>query len=146
MTLPTVITDNIDPMQLDPVPSDLPEDTKYLGDRLDKIIALLADLEQATVRNETPAPGLFFAMALRNDFPQNVRVRTIGLLVSVSAAATVTVTIGSASLMLFDFSAADTIYLPLPTLIDSGTDVTVAVSAGTLRLAAFLGYPESDRP
>jgi hypothetical protein len=140
------VTENIDPMQLDPIPSALPEDTRYLGDRLDKMIALLTDIQQAEVGDQTPTPGLFFIQTGRNDFPQTTRIRTTDFIVSVSAACTVTLVIGSATFYAFDLGAAGTLVLPCPTLIDAGKDVTVSVSAGVLRMAAILGHPETTRP
>lgn len=102
---------------------------------------LVADL----IRQEIPAPGIFHATVGRNDFPQDVRVRVRNLVVSVSAAATITVRIGSAAYLLFDMGGADVRVLPLPLTIDSGTDVTVTASAGTVRAAYFEGYAEVQR-
>lgn len=142
------MTDSIDPVQLDPISSGLPEDTKYLGSKMDDLIAKVTDLIEATVRQEVPSPGLFFAMPTHNDFPQSVKTRLTGIIIAVAAATTVTITIGSAAYVTFQFAAADTRYIPLPTSIDGGKDVLVTAGAGgnTLVLAVFLGYPESDRP
>jgi hypothetical protein len=138
---------NIDPVNLDPVPSDLPEDTKYLGDRLDKLIGVMTDIRQATVNQPSPSDGAYFLMTGRNDFPQTTRLRASTLVVSVSAAATIAVLIGSATFMSFDVGAAElTKIVPLPIVIDAGKDVTVTTSAGAIRTAFLLGKPESDRP
>jgi hypothetical protein len=134
--------------QPDPIPTDMPEDTRYLGDRLDQIRAALGELVDATVRQETPAASIYFAMPAatgRNDFPQPNRVRLTNLVVSISAAAVVTVTIGTAAYLLFQLAAADTRVIPFPLTIAEGTDVVVTVSAGTLVAALFTGYVESDK-
>lgn len=127
----------------DPLPTDLPADTEaivgslsQLGDKLDRLIA-------ATTAQVSPAPSLLFAMpGVHNDFPQTVRVQLQTLVVSISAAATVTVSIGSGVFISFDLASADTRVLPFPRTIPEGTDVSVTVSAGVLRLAYFTGYIE----
>lgn len=140
------MTDNLDPMQLDPIPTSLPADTEYLGSKMDQLIAAVIDLEQATVRQETPAPGLFFANTNHNDFPQAVKTRITGVIISVSAATVVTIKVGSAAFIVFDFGAAGAEYFPLPTSIDGGKDVTVTNSTDKIVQVVFLGYAESDRP
>jgi hypothetical protein len=143
-----MVTDiNIDPVNLDPVPSDLPEDTKFLGDRLDKLIAVMTDIRQATLQQQSPSSGMFFLFATRNDFPQTVRVRAQWLVIGSSAAGNVVVNIGSASLLTINFPAADTKVIPLPITIDAGKDVTAVAGGGAALTAAFLtGYAETDRP
>jgi hypothetical protein len=141
------IDQNIDPMQLDPIPSDLPEDTKYLGDRLDKLIAIMTDIEQATVQQQSPSSGMYFLQALHNDFPQTVRTRILNLVVGSSAAGNVTLTIGTASLLVVNFAAQDTKVIPLPITIDAGKDVTLTAAGGAAITVGYLtGYPETDRP
>jgi hypothetical protein len=142
-----IVDQNVDPMQLDPIPSDLPEDTKYLGDRLDQVIALLTDIQQATQQQQSPSSGMFFLFATRNDFPQFVRVRCIALVVGSSAAGNVTLQVGTASVLVINFPAADTKVIPLPITIDVGKDVTLVAAGGAAITAGFLtGYAESDRP
>ena len=141
------MTDNIDPQQLDPVPSGLPEDTEYLGSKMDRMIALLGDIEQKTVRQETPAPGFYFAMVNHNDFPQAVRTRLTWFVVSVSKACVITVRIGTAAFISYETGAADTLSVPFATSIDGGKDVVVTATLdAVIDTAVFLGYPESDRP
>jgi hypothetical protein len=133
--------------QPDPIPTDMPEDTRYLGDRLDQIRAALGALVDATVRQESPAASIYFAMPAatgRNDFPQPNRVRLTNLVFSISAAAVVTITIGTAAYAIFQLAAADTRVIPFPLTIAEGTDVVVTVSAGTLIAAFFTGYVEAD--
>lgn len=130
----------------DPLPTDLPADTEAIVGALSQLADKLDLLIDATARAEVPASGTFFALPAatgRNDFPQPIRVRLTNLVLSVSAACTVTVTIGSAAYTRYDFVGAATIVIPFPELIDSGKDVVVAASAGTLRAAYFTGYPEA---
>src|SRR4051812_15554699 len=84
----------------------VPEDTRYLGDRLDRIAQAMEHIEDATTRAETPAPGIFWVMALHNDFPEAVKVRAKTLIVSVSAACTFTLKIGTANFLQLDFASA----------------------------------------
>lgn len=73
----------------------------------------------------------------------HVRMRVLRLVFSVSAAATVTFTFGGKT-YLFDTTANALTYdLPSPvTIIDRGTNVLVAVSAGVLRSAYLTYLPE----
>jgi hypothetical protein len=133
--------------QPDPIATDMPEDTRYLGDRLDGIRAALGAVVDATVRQESPAPSFYFAMPAatgRNDFPQTTRVRLLELVISVGAASQATITIGTALFWTIAFAAAGTIRLPFPHTIAEGTDVVVATTVETPLLAVFTGYPEAD--
>lgn len=122
----------------------VPEDTQYLADRLDRIAQSLENIENAAVRDERPAPGMFFVMPLRNDFPQNVKTRAKTIIISVSAACTFTLKIGSAVFLQLDFVGAASQEFSFPTTIDAGIDVVATVSAGTLRAAVITGFPESN--
>lgn len=138
---------NVDPVNLDPIPSDMPEDTKYLGDRLDMLIAVMTDIRQATLQQQSPSSGVYQLLAGRNDFPQTTRLRVIALVVASSAAGNATLTIGSAAQIVVNFGAADTKIIPLPITIDAGKDVTLIAGGGAAITTAFLtGYPESERP
>lgn len=140
-------SDNVDPVMLDPLPANIPSDIKYLGDRLDKLVAVMTDIQQATQQQQSPSSGMFFLFATRNDFPQAVRVRAISLVIGSSAAGSVTLQVGAASVLVVNFAAADTKVIPLPITIDGGKDVTLTAAGGAAITAAFLtGYAESERP
>lgn len=62
---------------------------------------------------------------------QHPRFRVRDLVVTVDAAAAVTFTVGTFS-RVFNFAMADTKVIPLPVIIERGTDVTLAASAGTV--------------
>jgi hypothetical protein len=140
------MTTDLDP-RTDPIATDLPDDTKYVGDRLDRAVACLEKLVDATVREETPAKSAFFANTPatgRNDFPQAVRTRLDRLVLSPSAACTITVRIGSAIIVTYNFAGALTVDLPSPVpWVDGGIDVVITASAGTLGAAYFTGYVET---
>lgn len=128
---------------VDPPALDVPGDTRYLGDRLDRLIHAVEGLG---IRQEVPAASQLYAQTPgtgRNDFPQTVRARLRDLTLSVSAACTVTVRIGNGVTDSFDFAGATTIVLPFMRVIDPGTDVVVTASAGSLRNAYFTGWTDN---
>lgn len=132
----------------DPLPVDdiagVPEETRYLADRLDQIIELLAHPPAAATK---PRLGNYFCMPpKRNDFPQPVRLRTEWLIFSVSAAAIVTVRIGAAVFADYEFAVPSTVIIPFAEFIDRGTDVNITASAGGLRVAYLVGTPDEAEP
>jgi len=72
----------------------------------------------------------------------HVRMRAKWLVFSVSAGASVTFRFGQKSII-YDVPGAITLMLPAPiTVVDRGTDIVVAVSAGLLRSAYLTYLPE----
>lgn len=120
----------------------VPEDTKYLADRLDRQTEYLKEIRDATIQREIQRPSRYMVLPGRNDFPQQPRVSLKTFVVSVSAACSVTVRIGAAVDTVFDFPGAASQEFNFPVVVDAGTDVTVAASAGTLRAAYFTGTPD----
>lgn len=116
----------------------VPDDTKWLGDRIAAVNASVRDLAKAIAAGD-PTEAVYWAMPLHNDFPQSVRVKLKWLVLSVSAACTVAIKIGTATFASFDFVGADTQVLPFPVDIQPGVDVTITASAGTLRAGYFTG-------
>lgn len=142
-----VINSDAFDMGPDPAPSPIPgipEETQYLGEKLD---AILHALEHPPASAAKPAPGNYFCMpGARNDFPQQVRLRTTELFLSVSLACVVTVRRGAAIDRVFEFAGPTTASVSYIDSIDRGTDVSVAVSAGVLRTAYFVGTPDEAEP
>lgn len=120
----------------------VPEDTKYLADRLDRQTEYLKEIRDATIQREIQRSSRYWIMDGRNDFPQNLRIAVKTFVVSVSAACGVLVRIGSAQDARFDFPGAATVELHYPVVIDAGTDVFISVTAGSLRAAYFTGTPD----
>jgi len=120
----------------------VPEDTKYLADRLDQQTGYLREIRDATIEREIQRPSRYQCLPGRNDFPQQPRVSLKTFVVSVSAACSVTVRIGAAVDTVLDFPAAAAQEFSFPVVVDAGTDVTVLASAGTLRAAYFTGTPD----
>lgn len=71
---------------------------------------------------------------------QHIRFRVALFVFSVDAAATVTLTMGTTS-RTFSIAGADVRTIPLPLVVERGTDVQVATTAGNLS-AYLVGVPE----
>lgn len=113
----------------------VPEDTRYLGDRLDKIAGLLEHLIGNT--NKQPEPALV-ALPLQ---ASTRRFRALYLVFAVSATATITLRVGTASKAVYNTASADTRIVPLFLTIDNGIAVTLETSAGTIN-GYLIGFPE----
>lgn len=117
---------------VDPIAVLVPDDTKFLGDKLDKIIALL---NEQTGRRETPAPtSLPFPIQTRS-----TRIRCLYLVLTASAAATVNFNVGAGVRHTYIFGAADTKVFPIFENIEQGNDVSLTASAGTAS-GYIIGY------
>lgn len=115
----------------------VPDDTKYLGDILDRLYDKLCELVEATIRREEPAPG-------KVELPysaQSNKLRALYLVVTMSAAGTVALRFGTATRTPLNFPAADTKVIPLMETIDSGIDVTLVATGGSAD-GYIIGYPE----
>lgn len=115
----------------------VPEDTQYLGDKLDRVYGKLCELVDATIRREEPAPG-------RIELPysaQSNKLRALYVVVTMTAAGTAALRIGTATRMVWNFPAADTKVIPFMETIESGTDVSLVATGGTAD-GYLIGYPE----
>lgn len=134
----------------------IPEDTKYLGDRLDRIAAALEEIRASTIRAEGPNPQLLDILTfngcaageLVGRFSSSVRLRVqtvipvvsltttmMSLMVGVERKFTVRVNTG-----------ASTIPFPLPIVIPEGVDVSAEIetaqAAGGRAGFYVVAYPE----
>lgn len=127
----------------------IPEDTKYVGDRLDRIATLIEEIADATLRRERPAPELFEVVQVGgSSIPArvtSVRIRVTHIIAMCgSVTGTVTLRIGVRGYP-FDLSNNDrAVPLDFPIVLDAGVDIAATHSGapGTAWGFYIFGYPE----
>lgn len=152
MTLPSV---HQEITELDPPVLPVPEDTLYLGDRLDQILAELNRLREATIEGQRPRPTLkevlfYDGVAVDTPFGQfststRLRVETVFPILS-GTTSIMTLNIGTRKYRLRVNTGSNSVPLPFPIMIDAGIDVfgTVATlqAAGTIGGFYIIAYPD----
>lgn len=122
----------------------VPEDTRYLGDRLDRIAAYLEQLAEETTRRERPAPMLI-NIGPGKTYMTTVRLRVYSLITSGAAASFMRLTNGAASAFEW-YQSADgaPVAIPLEITIEQGVGVNVTdvTAGGTDWTAYLLAYPD----
>lgn len=149
---------NVDPVQLDPVPSDLPEDTKYLGDKFDELIALITDIQQASVQQQATPPGIWeilsasTGIALNTDFGNlqlatDVRVTDL-IIMGGDSSGMLTLFVGTRRYRFTVATQSRTISVPFPLVLKAGVDLKAQHDGGTTTVTGFyiIGFPETLRP
>lgn len=127
----------------------IPDDTKYIGDRLDKMAAQLGEIAEAVIRRERPAPELFEVVQVGGQSiparATSVRIRVTHIIVMCgSASGTVTLRVGVRGYP-FDLSNNDrSVPLAFPIVLDAGVDIAATHSGapGTAWGFYIFGYPE----
>lgn len=121
----------------------IPEDTKYLGDRLDRIAGDIAALKEATLRRESPAPGLLVMLtAAAPRHVWSVRMRLTHLVITDLQNGVIRLGIGTIN---YPFAVANNCQVvPFPTTVEAGVDVSIAAPSLLTGDGAVyvLGYPD----
>lgn len=116
----------------------IPEDVAYIRDPLDRIVALLGQLIEATVGGANPA-----AQRLPFPFTQTVRFRAEWLILKLDVAGVISLRVGPGVTDTFPFAGADTKVIPFPFMIDRGIDVSLTATAGS-PTGFLVGYPDES--
>lgn len=130
----------------------VPEDTRYIGDRLEQEIALLEQLVAATISQENPSPALirFFGAvgaSASNIVSDTPRWRATGIIITPGGYRRITLKVGTAALFVFDLAGqGETRYFPFPEMFDGGVDIQFTANGvfnGDGFFAYIIGYPET---
>lgn len=125
MTLPSIHD------SLDPIAVEIPEDTKYIGDRMDKLIALLTDIKENGIRRETPAPMIIELNLSQPIYRSSVRLRVQTIILSDNAgSARMRVMVGTRKYQFQCPTTTATQVLPFPLTIEAGVDIQGTGDAG----------------
>lgn len=139
--------------ELEPLDTGVPDDTMYLGDRLDQMTALLQELVNATTREENPAPELIQVMsgstgvAAATAFARrstSVRHRVSFLVINGGDAATTVMTL-VVGVTRYPFTVSTRLAsIPFPITIENGVDIAAENSAGSTITTGFyiFSFPE----
>lgn len=127
----------------------IPEDTKYIADRLERIEAQLKEIADATTRREKLNPTILPMTRGRPSFVSSTRFRLTGLIVSDynNGAVRYQLTIGTQKYTFATPQTLGTFYVPFPLVIDAGIDISVTVDSGQIGADSaiyLIGYADQS--